>query len=86
MSRRNEIMTLEEVAEYLRLKTSFESTRSSLDNMEQEVQRLSLENEKLTSSQRNRWFATGGLVLLCGMMIGLVVGRQQKKRRTSLYT
>lgn len=73
-------------AEYLRLKTSFESTRSSLDNMEQEVQRLSLENEKLTSSQRNRWFATGGLVLLCGMMIGLVVGRQQKKRRASLYT
>ena len=43
-----------------------------------------LKDEKFRSSYRTKWFATGALVLLCGLMIGLVIGRQQK-RRSSLY-
>jgi SH3 domain protein len=43
-----------------------------------------LKNEKFRSSQRTKWFGTGALVLLCGLMIGLVIGRQQK-RKSSLY-
>ena len=43
-----------------------------------------LKNEKFRSSQRTKWFATGALVILCGLTIGLVIGRQ-KKRRSSLY-
>jgi len=43
-----------------------------------------LENEKFRSSQRTKWFGTGALVLLCGLMIGIVIGRQQK-RKSSLY-
>jgi SH3 domain protein len=43
-----------------------------------------LRGEKFRSSYRTKWFATGALVLLCGLMIGLVIGRQQK-RRSSLY-
>jgi SH3 domain protein len=45
------------------------------------VQRLTKENESLRSSQRKKWFVTGALVLLCGLMIGLVVG----KRKSSYY-
>ncbi len=41
-----------------------------------------LENEKFRSSQRTKWFATGALVLLCGLMIGLVIGRQQRRKST----
>lgn len=72
-------------SDYLKLKTKYDSAKSSLENVQEQAERLTKENEKLRSSQRNKWFATGGLVLLCGMMIGLVVGRQQKKRKSSLY-
>lgn len=46
---------------------------------------LTEENKGLRSSQKNRWFAIGALVLLCGLMIGLLIGRQQKKHRSSPY-
>jgi SH3 domain protein len=55
-----------------------------LETAQGDVQGLTKENESLKSSQRNRWFAMGALVLLCGLMIGVVVGRQQRKRK-SIY-
>ena len=64
-------------ADYLNLKAAFETIR-------QTVKTLTIENEDLRISQMNKWFAIGALVLLCGLMIGLVIGRQQKRRR-SLY-
>ncbi len=67
-----------EIGDYLKIKAGHETTQETL-------QRLTKENESLRSSQRNKWFATGALVLLCGLMIGLMVGRQQKKRRSALY-
>jgi len=62
------------------------TTRSTLETTQKEVQKLTRENEQLSSSQRTKWFALGALVLLCGLIIGLVVGRQQKKRRSSSYS
>jgi SH3 domain protein len=50
---------------------------------QREVQRLSEENEILKSSQRNKWFTTGGLVLLSGLLVGLLVGKPPKRRRLS---
>lgn len=72
-------------AEYLKLKAGYTETRSTLETTQKEVQRLTEENERLRSSQRNRWFAIGALVLLCGLIIGLLIGRQQKKPRSSYY-
>lgn len=69
---------------FLKLKATYESTRASLQSARKELQKVTFENENLRASQMNRWFATGALVLLCGLMIGLMIGRQQKKRR-SLY-
>jgi len=59
--------------DYLNLKATYETAQKT-------IQTLVKENERLKSSQMNRWFAMGALVLLCGLMIGLLVGRQQKKR------
>jgi SH3 domain protein len=67
-----------EATDYLKMKSAYE-------NMKKRVESLAHENEVIQSAQINKWFAYGALVLLCGLMIGLVVGRQQRKRRSSLY-
>jgi SH3 domain protein len=72
-------------AGYMKVKAAYEATRSSLETAQKNVQSLTKENEALKSSQRNRWFAMGALVLLCGLMIGVVVGRQEKKRKSGYY-
>jgi len=69
----------QKVGDYLKLRTGYETAQET-------VQTLTEENETLRSSQRNKWLAMGALVLLCGLMIGLVIGRQQKKRRSSIYS
>lgn len=69
---------------YLRLKTLHEAAERDLKAARSELSRVIEENAALQSSQQNRWFLTGALVLLCGLLIGGIVGRQQKKRR-SLY-
>jgi SH3 domain protein len=70
---------------YLDLTAKHKAALSTLQTSQQEVRRLASENEMLRSSQNNKWFATGALVLLCGLMIGLTIGRQQKKRRSLSY-
>lgn len=60
------------------------STRQLKENYEatlKTVQTLTKENESLRSSRMKKWFVTGALVLLCGVMIGLVV----RKRKSSYY-
>ena len=71
--------------DYLRLKSLYEGSEKNLKIAQTEQSRLAAENEKLKSSEENRWFLSGALVLLCGLLIGGIAGRQQKKRR-SLYS
>ena len=68
----------QDTAKYLKLKAAHEIDQKT-------IQALSKENEALINTQRNNWFALGALVLLCGMMIGFVIGRRQKKSRESSY-
>jgi SH3 domain protein len=70
---------------YLKLKTLYEVAENNLKSAQDELNKLTAENESLKSSEQNRWFMSGALVLLCGLLIGGIVGRQQKKRR-SLYS
>lgn len=74
-----------ESADYLKLKKEYEANRAQLEASLRRVQVLSKENEKLKSSQSTRWFFAGALVLLFGLMIGLVMGRQQRKRKPLYY-
>ena len=70
-------------ADYLKLKDAYESMRPAFKLNQETLKELTQENETLRTSQRNKWFATGALVLLCGLIIGVLMGRQ--KRRKSLY-
>ena len=71
-------------ADYLKLEAAYEANLSKLETAEADVHRLAEEVKQLRSSKRNRWFLTGALVLFSGLIIGLVLGRQ-RRRRSSYY-
>ncbi len=75
----------EGAADYLKLKEEYEKTRAALAQSQQMVKKLADENETLRFSHNIKWFATGAMVLLCGWLIGLIMGRQRKKRRTTYF-
>jgi SH3 domain protein len=68
----------------LELRQRFQETQSNLTHAEAELAQISEENNLLRSSHRSRWFLTGALVLLAGLLIGLLIGRRDKKRRSSI--
>ncbi|MBN2568408.1 MAG: TIGR04211 family SH3 domain-containing protein [Deltaproteobacteria bacterium] len=70
---------------FLELRTRFEKTRSDLVRIKGELARATEENKLLQSSHRNKWFLAGALVLLLGLLIGLIMGRREKKRPSTLY-
>jgi SH3 domain protein len=72
-------------SDYLKLKKNYDATRTELETTQKTAQSLTKENERLRYSQRNKWFATGALVLLVGLIIGLVLGRKEKKRKSLYY-
>ena len=67
-------------ADYIKLKAAYDTINTTVQATKKDIETLTIENETLMTSHRNKWFATGALVLLCGLLIGLLVGRQQKKR------
>ncbi len=73
-------------ASYLKLKETYEITNSALKQAQQSVIQLTEENKSLKSMLVIKWFLTGALVLLFGLMIGLVVGQKQKKSKSMLYS
>jgi len=44
---------------------------------------LAEENIRFKSSQRIKWFLAGGMVLLCGLIFGLLLGSRKKSYRSS---
>ena len=55
--------------------------QQSYKETKQEIARLTAENDVLKSSKRKKWFTTGGLVMFSGLLVGLLVGKQPRKRR-----
>jgi len=74
-----------EAAGFLELREGFEQMQSHLANRETELAEVIEENELLRSSHRHKWFLAGGLVLLVGLLIGMTMGRRDKKRISKLY-
>lgn len=72
-------------ADYLALRTKHESVRSELETSRKNLRKLTRENEELRSSQRIKWFTTGASVLVFGLIFGLIMGRKQRRRRSSIY-
>lgn len=69
---------------YLKLKKEHDEAKKLLTTSQQSVETLTREKEILESSQRNWWFGLGAVVLLCGLLIGLAMGRHQKKHKSSI--
>lgn len=72
-------------AEYLKLKKTLDDTRSKLNRIENDFSMLNEEYKKIKYSERNIWFATGAGILVFGLLIGIVLGRREKKRKQRLY-
>ena len=72
-------------ANYVKLKEEFDATRANLAVAQESIQALNKENESLRLSQRIKFFAAGAAVLACGLLIGWMSGRHQKKRRSNYY-
>lgn len=71
---------------YLKLKEQYDATKASLETLQKDVQSLIRENQKLKSSQNHIWFLTGAGVLVVGLLVGLLFGRGQKRRKSHTYT
>jgi SH3 domain protein len=70
---------------FLELREKFRQVNAELQETANKAKALEKENDRLHSSQRARWFATGALVLFVGLVFGLILGRQQKRRRSLYY-
>lgn len=75
----------EGAADYLKLLAAHKRKEMELETTKKEIERLKEENVKLRSFQAYKWLGVGAFVLLMGLGIGSVVGRQGKKRRSSIY-
>jgi len=83
----NDYKTLREgAADYLNLSAQFEKTQRTLANTQKELQGLTEAHLRLKSAQNHRWLAIGAIILLLGLFIGALIGRQEKKRRSSIYS
>lgn len=73
-------------AGFLDLQASHRQAKARLEELQGLYEKVRRENDALASSLETRWFLTGALVLLCGLMIGVVVGHHQKKRKSSILS
>ncbi len=69
----------------LELQGTYDKTLKALQEARTTLETLQKENLVLKSSQRNRWFLAGAVVLLVGLVFGLVMGSRQRKRKSSYY-
>lgn len=70
---------------YKALETKFEKLKGILEAVRRDIQYLGEENRRLKTTEKARWLLIGALILLCGLMLGLIIGRQHKKRRPGVY-
>jgi SH3 domain protein len=75
----------EGAASYLELKATHTATQSDLEATQLKLDELMERYEKLRNSETWKWFGIGGGVVLFGVVFGIVLGRRQKRRRSSYY-
>ena len=71
-------------ANYVQLKKDYEGTMANMVNSQRNVDRLTTENQILRASQRNKWLGMGALILLCGLFIGIAMGKYQKRQKSNV--
>ena len=53
-----------------------------VDSLQSEVDRLSMENDDLSSKRTLEWFVVGASVLFVGVLLGLILPRLRMRRRS----
>ena len=66
----------QEASEYIELKEKYDKNKKQLESQLREM-------KALKASKQNRWFALGALVMLFGLIIGLQIGKQGRKGRST---
>jgi SH3 domain protein len=56
--------------------------KTRVDSLQGEVDRLSLENDELSSKRTLEWFVVGASVLFVGVLLGLILPRLRVRRRS----
>lgn len=74
-----------ESSTFLELQKKFEMTQAELANTKNDLSERTKERELLRSSHSYKWFLSGALVLFTGLLVGLIMGRREKKRSSKLY-
>ena len=74
-----------EAANYLAVKKAHDAAQSELLSIRKDLESMTTNYTQLKSSKDISWLMTGAAVLLCGLLLGLILGRREKKRRSSYY-
>lgn len=74
-----------EYADFLALKEDYEASKTDLQRTREELESLTGKYNRVKSSDGQKWFAAGAGVLLCGLLLGLLFGRREKKRKSTYY-
>ena len=82
---RQELKSIKEgAAEYSDLKEKYRIIQAQLKKIQKENKELIDSYNQLESSQRIKWFIAGGIVLICGLFIGLLLGGRRRYSKSSL--
>ncbi|MFW6323845.1 MAG: TIGR04211 family SH3 domain-containing protein [Desulfovibrionales bacterium] len=74
----------QDAANVMELKKEYASTQEQLNAMTSKVSVLSTENKELKSSSSLRWFLSGAGVVFGAWLFGFIMGRVQRRRRSSI--
>jgi SH3 domain protein len=72
-------------ADYVKLKSDYDSEKAGLASAQKDIQTLIRENDNLKVSHNIQWFVSGAGVLLSGWFLGWATSRWRKKRRGTYY-
>ena len=70
-------------ADYLNLMEKHKTIQNQLEITLKKNKELTEENIRFKSSQTIKWFLAGGIVLFCGLIIGLLLGSRKRSYRSS---
>lgn len=82
--KRNYEALTEEAKGFLELKEAHALSQTFLAKCKEALDNVSEELVKIKASERTSWFISGAAVLFGGLLTGIVLGRMQRKRKSSL--
>jgi SH3 domain protein len=82
----NEYETLKKgSADFLALQAEHEATQTELSKTRDSLELITAKYDELKSSERKKWFLIGAGVILFGILVGVILGRREKKRKSVYF-